>query len=444
MTFLDYQPRGVARELFRRRDPEVVLSGPAGTGKSRGVLEKVHACAEKYPGSRHLMVRKTRASLTSTGLITFEKNVLPPGAAEINYQQARYPNESVIVFGGMDKSSKIMSSEYDTIYVQEATELTEGDWEDLTTRLRWGRMPYQQMLADCNPGPPSHWLKRRANDGRTLMLESRHEDNPTLWTGSEWTGRGKDYLAKLDALSGARQKRLRHGIWAAAEGMVYDRYDPAVHLIPRFDVPAEWPRVWSIDFGFTNPFVWQVWAMDPDGRLYRILEIYKTQTLVEDHALMIRRVCKEHKEPRPVVVICDHDAEDRATLERHLGHIIGPTQPAFKSISPGIQAVQRRLRKAEDGKPRLMLLRDSLVERDAALDDIRRPCCTEEEIEGYVWPQAGAGRTTDLPPVKKDDHGMDGMRYTVACVDGVQIDPSEERTFHVTERPSEYLFAGHF
>jgi hypothetical protein len=45
------------------------------------------------------------------------------------------------MIGGMDKPTKIMSSEYDFIYVQEAIELTETDWENLTTRLRNGRCP---------------------------------------------------------------------------------------------------------------------------------------------------------------------------------------------------------------------------------------------------------------------------------------------------------------
>jgi len=166
MNHVDYRPKGAARELFTCKLPEVGLSGPAGTGKSRAVLEKLHTLADKYHGSRHLVIRKTRTSITSTTLVTFEKWVLPPGNATVNYQQAEYTNGSVIVFGGMDKSSKIMSSEYDTIFVPEATELQEAEWEDLTTRLRWGVVPYQQMLFDCNPGAPTHWLKRRANEGK--------------------------------------------------------------------------------------------------------------------------------------------------------------------------------------------------------------------------------------------------------------------------------------
>ena len=423
IRYIDYRPIGAARELFFRRDPEVGLSGPAGTGKSRGAFEKQHWAANKYPGSRHLCVRKTRASLTTTGIITYRSNVIEgDDSVQLSYQEAKYSNGSVIVFGGMDKSSKIMSGEYDTIFYQEATEGSEGEWEDLTTRLRWGRMPYQQMLFDCNPGPPTHWLKRRSTSGKLVMLESRHEDNPTLWDGQQWTEKGKKYIAILDNLSGARKMRLRHGIWAAAEGMVYDTYDPALHVIDRFEIPQAWPRVWGLDFGYTNPFVWQCWARDPDGRLYMYREIYMTQRLVEDHCRQIKSICKAENEPLPVAIICDHDAEDRATFERHMNL---PTRAAYKSISPGIQAVQNRLRKLGDGRPRLMFLRDSLVERDMSLDEIKKPCSTVEEIEGYVWPKSASGLLKDVP-VKKDDHGMDDMRYIVAAADGIDYDPGEQ------------------
>jgi PBSX family phage terminase large subunit len=430
MTFADYRPYGAALELFSCKAAETGMSGPAGTGKSRGLLEKIHACCEKYERCRVLLVRKTRTSLTNTTLVTFEQIVLPRGRAELNYQGARYPNGSVIDFGGMDKASKIMSSEYDIIAVPEATEFAENEWESMTTRLRWGRLPYQQMLYDCNPSHPRHWLKQRANAGKTVMLESRHEDNPSLWDGTNWTEKGKAYLSKLDALTGARYLRLRKGIWAAAEGMVYEGWDPAIHLVDRRDIPVEWPRVWSIDFGYTNPFVCQFWARDPDGRMWRYREFYRTQRIVEDHAKDIRELCRRENEPIPRAIICDHDAEDRATFERHIGLL---TLPAFKGISAGIQAVQARLRKAGDGRPRLMFLRDSLVERDEALAESKRPTCTEEEIDAYVWPPGATNRET---PVDRDNHGMDAMRYAVAAADGVQYDPAKQGVpFETTAYP---------
>lgn len=411
-----YRPLGAARELFRRRDPEIVLSGPAGTGKSRAVLEKLHACAEKYDGCRLLIIRKTRSSLTSTGVVTYTDIVMPPGAAEVTYQQATYPNGSVISFGGMDKPSKIMSSEYDIIYVQEATELTEDDWESLTTRLRWGRLPYQQMIGDCNPSAPSHWLKKRAQAGRLIMMESRHEDNPYLWSNGQWTEKGKAYIAKLDALTGVRHDRLRLGSWAAAKGAVYSGYNPAIHLIDREDIPQFATRIWTVDFGYTNPFVWQAWAIDHDGRMIRYREIYHTQRLVEDHVKTIIEAVRG--DALPDAIICDHDAEDRATLERHLGV---PTTPAMKAVSPGIQAVQQRLRIGKNDRPRIVLMRDSLVERDQELVEAHKPTCTEEEIESYTWAQGIADKTADAP-VKRDDHGLDAMRYAVCAVDDIVSD----------------------
>jgi phage terminase large subunit len=406
-----YQPRGAARELFGLRDPELLLSGPAGTGKSRACLEKLHLCALKYAGMRGLIVRQTRVSLTDSALVTFEEKVLPArsplgeGPSRATRRSYRYPNGSELTVAGLDRPSRVMSTEYDLIYAQEAIELTEEGWEALTTRLRNGVMPYQQLLADTNPSSPSHWLKQRCDSGRCRLLESRHEDNPAVTP---------EYLARLDQLTGARWHRLRWGRWVQAEGIVYDEWDPAVHLLPPGALPpghAAWPRYWAFDFGFTNPFVWQEWAEDPDGRLYLLRELYETGRLVEDLARDIRALTSGG--PTPRALVCDHDAEDRATLERHLG--LGRTIRAHKDVSPGIQAVKSRLLRAGDGKPRLYLLSNALCRRDASLAEAGRPCRTQDEFDGYVW-EPGRRREE---PCKRDDHGLDALRYVVAEVDGL-------------------------
>ena len=117
------------------------------------------------------------------------------------------------------------------IYVQEATELDLADWLALTTRLRNGVMPYQQVIADCNPDAPTHWLWLRGQRGVLSLLHSRHEDNPTLWRSGEWTEAGLVYLARLDQpgvlnpetgeREGAEYQRLRHGQWVQATGQIY-------------------------------------------------------------------------------------------------------------------------------------------------------------------------------------------------------------------------------
>ena len=197
-----YRPAGAALELAICRDREVLIEGPAGTGKSRAALEKLHAAAGKHPGMRGAILRKTRKSLTQSAMVTFEQKVIAPADGvrwRSTAQEYQYPNGSVLVVGGLDDPQKIMSSEYDLIYVQEATEATEHDWEMLATRLRNGVMPYQQLIADCNPGAPTHWLNQRCNKGLTARLLSRHEDNPSI---------SEDYLDRLRALSGVRRARL--------------------------------------------------------------------------------------------------------------------------------------------------------------------------------------------------------------------------------------------
>jgi phage terminase large subunit len=381
----------------------------------------------RWAGARCLIVRKTRESLTESALVTFEEKVLPAqspicqGAQRRMRQAYHYPNGSEVVLGGLDKPSKVMSTEYDLIYVQEAIELHENDWESLTTRLRNGVVPFQQMIADTNPDSPRHWLYQRAMAGRTAMIESRHEDNPILWdrVNRRWTPVGIDYIAKLDGLTGPRRDRLRFGRWVQAEGVVYDGWDRQVHLIPRFAIPDSWRRIRSIDFGHTNPFVCLWIAIDDDGRMYVYREIYFTKRTVKVHAALINKLSEGE---RYEFTVADHDAEDRATL---LENGIA-TVPANKAVLPGIEAVQERLKVAGDDRPRLFVLEDSLVERDQSLVEAKRPTCLIEEIDGYIWAKGQDGKPVKDEPVKENDHSVDSLRYATMAVDrrvGIIEDP---------------------
>jgi phage terminase large subunit len=93
------------------------------------------------------------------------------------------------------------------------------------------------------------------------------------------------------------------------------------------------------------------------------------------------------------------------------------TLPARKEVSPGIQAVQARLRKAGDGRPRVYVVRDALVRRDPELADAGKPTCFVEEITGYVWAKGPDGKAAKEAPEKVNDHAMDTFRYVVAQAD---------------------------
>src|SRR3546814_16816092 len=101
------------------------------------------------------------------------------------------------------------------------------------------------------------------------MAYSTHQDNPALWDGTTWTSEGERYLAELRNLTGVQRQRLLDGRWVAAEGIIWPEFDPAVHLVDRFDIPDDWTRYWTVDFGYIHPLVAQWWAVDPAGEIGR-------------------------------------------------------------------------------------------------------------------------------------------------------------------------------
>jgi phage terminase large subunit len=426
--------RGASLEAQTTTARSWVLEGPAETTKTWGGLSRLDADMRKYPGAKGAIVRKVRADMDGTVLDTYRQLLRLRGEVRIlggeHPEIFEYPNGSRVFIGGMDRPGKVLSGERDAIYCNQLEEFSLSDFGLLTTRCtgRGAVMPDPWLGGDCNPGPPTHWILGRPE---LTLLHSRHEDNPSLFLDDgtpteQWT---KRTLPTLDALPGVLRDRLRFGRWVSAEGAVYDGWDRAIHLIQRSALPQIQRWVCGVDFGYTNPFVWARFGIDDDGRIYLEREIYRTRRIVEDHAAQIRRLNEGY---RIEATICDHDAEDRATLERH-----GiSTTTAHKALEPGIQNIQSRLRKAGDGRPRLFVVEDALVDRDEALVAAHKPTCTAQEFEVYRYRTAVDGRPLKEEPVKEDDHGMDLLRYVAAYVDDIGKPPSQPFHFIPIGEPS--------
>jgi len=430
----------LAKFFSNTKDVELILDGPAGSGKTRVALERQHLICCKYPNCRGLVTRKYRSSMNETCLQVLDKSVYADKHG-VPYRDAPhwwerdqkyvYDNGSEIIVAGMDDPTKIMSSQYDWAYWNEVIEGKQDEWLSIMTRLRNGAVPYSQMLGDTNPGHPKHWIKQREADGLLTMYPTNHKDNPVYWNRLEkrWTKLGEDYVNRIlrDSLSGHIRDRLYLGLWKAAEGLVYDMWNPDIHVVPRRDVPRHWPRYWVFDFGFVDPFVWIELVEDTDsgGILYLHRELYHTGMTVKD---AIHFILDHSKGINPYALICDHDAEDRATVEQESGML---TLPAFKKISPGIQAVQHRLKGTRfGGKPGFMVMNDANLLLDKSLKARHKPTCTEEEFPNYQWDigKMAQDRYKDLP-IDRDNHGMDVVRYGIGFVDDIAIDPQE--TSHV-------------
>lgn len=403
MQELRYRPKGNHRKLWVEPRPRrLLLSGPAGTGKTRAILELVHYYAQTYPGSRHLILRRYRTQCTESVLATFETFVVPGyswvrNQGRLNRHSYVLPNGSEIIIGGLDKPEGFRSMEFDTVYIGEATQISADQFWEVDARLRWPVMPFKQALMDCNPDSPNHWLYNACQRGDITMIPTTHADNPAVTA---------DYLESLRALPGIKRKRLYEGLWVSAEGSIYPEFGPDCIIEP-FQVPDSWPRVVGVDFGYNNPTAAQWWAISPDDVAYLYREIYHTGLAPAQLGEMLMK----YSQGEPVYkYFTDHDATDRATLK-----MMGiTTMRADKAVLSGIEACARRMLPNDQGKRRLYLMRGALVRTDPALVLTGQPTCLADELPSYRW--ADPVQTTGLvrdQPHKHNDHACDAMRYAL-------------------------------
>lgn len=408
-----YEPIPWQVKAWRDTTRVCLYGGAAGGGKSRAAAEKLHGFCIKYPGAVGIALRKAREFASKSVVYALRSAIGDDPSVTYNASDLmfHYANGSRIFVAGMKDEGQRQAlrsingdGSADFIWAEEANALTEDDYNELLGRLRGKAAPWRQILLTTNPDGPMHWIKTRLMDGGEASVHySSAKDNPHL---------PPEYLQTLESITGVLGMRLRDGLWVQAEGVVYDTWDDALHMIDRMPAGWEaWRKIRVIDFGYVNPLVCQWWAIDPDGRMYRYREIYMSKRTVAQHADKINLLSRGETYE---ATVCDHDAEDRATL-RQAGI---QSVSAIKDVSRGIQAVQQRLNRGHDDKPRLFLLKNALVERDGLLVEERKPTSTEQEVPGYVWQVTADGRPNKEEPLKLNDHGVDALRYAVMYLDG--------------------------
>lgn len=407
-----YAPLEWQIEPLNDKSSTLLLTGAAGGGKSRCAAEKINAYCWRYPGSTWLILRKAR-EWASKSIVPFMWQSVMGRDKRIKYNKSEgifyYPNGSVIYSGGMmdDKQRESVRSiggdgGLDGAWLEEANAFTRNDYEEIIGRVRHTAANWQQIILTTNPDAPTHWIyKDLIQGGGASVYYSSAKDNPN---------NSPAYIVNLQKLTGVMKDRLVDGKWVQAEGAIYYEFDPQIHMIDADKCPPFIRRYRAIDFGYSNPFVCQWWGEDADGRLYRYRELYVTKKLVED---LTPKIIGYSKEESIDSSVADHDAEDRATMEKHGIY----THPAKKDVSPGIQAVKARMKVQSDGKPRIFFVRGALVEADPLLEADKKPLCTEDEIPGYAWKKYEDGKPNKEEPVKLNDHGCDTTRYMVAHVD---------------------------
>ncbi len=401
-----YELRGGNGQLFTSTEQEVMCSGPAETGKTVAAVLKAHAICDQVPGAQGAIVRKAYNSLTGSVIRTYERIIQPESRGITIYggnkpERFIYPNGSVIWMGGMDNASRVLSSERDFIYVNQAEELTLDDWETLVTRCtgRGSVVKHAQLFGDCNPAGSLHWIRKRE---ALRLLTTRHTDNPSLYTVTgELTEQGRRSMAALNALTGIRRKRLLEGIWATAEGAVYDMFNPSVHVCVR-SVTEMMRWFLAMDEGYTNPAVILLIGEDSDGRHHCFREFYRSGVLQAEVVQQAKvrfmnpagwAMTQPGETPPQLTARCSKAAVDEsaAGLIADLNNAGVSSAGAKGRVLDGINYVQNRLKIQGDGRPRFTI----------------DPSCINlvNEMESYVW------RPEKDVPLKENDHACDAYRY---------------------------------
>ena len=281
--------------------------GARGGGKSWAVRTKAKILAAVYAGIKVLIVRRTFRELLNNHINPLRKEL--HGLAKFNKSEKvfTFPNGSTIAFGYCDSDGDLgqyQGAEYDVIFLDEATQLQEAWIKEINACVRGVNNFPKRTYYTCNPGGASHgYIKRLFIDRRFEEAEKPEDysftqalvqDNRALMESQP------EYVAQLETLPPKLREAWLYGKWDVYEGQFFEdfRTEPDArkcheagitpeearehgrwtHVIKPFDLNSGERRGWNImrsyDFGYGKPFSLGYWAVDYDGVLYRILEIY--------------------------------------------------------------------------------------------------------------------------------------------------------------------------
>jgi hypothetical protein len=416
--------RGAAQEAQSTTAREWIISGPYETGKTWAALWRLDAEARHHAGAQYAIVRKVRADMDGSVLVTWKKLIGMSGSGAAPFGGERpqwydYPNGARVWIGGLDRPEKTLSGERDGIYVNQAEELDEHDWETIGTRTtgRGAVTPHPMLFGDCNPGAEDHWIIRRRDAGTLTLLESRHEDNPALFLPDRvtLTEQGERTMAILDALTGVRYQRGRLGRWVGAEGMYFTQLHADRHLVPR---PAfqGWPVWAALDYGFSHPLSFGVFTQDQKDRVYLLGRHAQHKWYIPQHVRAIDELLDGLGiDKRVLRVVAGHDCwatghDDPETIADKFAKVGYPLERAIISRVIGARAVGERLGNPESKVPPSLFFCDK-----GAFDALARMVHDPRNTEDVLKVNADAeGRGGD------DDYDM--VRYGVmAATQAIEV-----------------------
>lgn len=400
MTIMEQMPMSVrqARSIGESTATINIWEGAVRSGKTVASLLKWLIYVAQAPTTGELvMIGKTTQTIHRNLFTTLQDPALFGPIAKLIHYTPGAPTASILgrtvhIVGANDAKAepKIRGFTCAGAYVDEATLVPALFWEQLLARMS---VDGAQLFATTNPDSPAHWLRRDWLTNSSAPVRSwkfKIDDNKFL---------PARYIAERKAMYvGLFYRRFILGEWVAAEGAIFDMWDPDRHTVDL--LPIERIQRWlglGIDYGTTNPLHAILLGLGNDRRLYAAAEW---------------RYDSRHHQRQLT------DSEYSERLRAWLGDVprYGPVQPQRVIVDPSAASFKAQLHRDR--------MRPHAAD-NAVMDGIRtisslfaqrqlivHSSCREliAEITGYSWDDRAQLLGEDKP-IKVADHGIDALRY---------------------------------
>lgn len=417
--------------------------GARGGGKSHILRIKAIGGALRYPGIKILVLRRSFADLDRT-LIGPMTALVPPALGTYNGSRhlLQITGGSEIRFGHFHDQAdagQYQGQEYDWIFIDEATQLTEDQFRTLGACLRGVNDIPKRMYLTCNPGGVGHlWVKRlfvdralRADLGERgedyLFIPATVEDNRVLMEKSP------DYVRMLDLLPEDIRKAHRYGDWDALAGQYFGEFTPATHVVPSAPPGEDWALYRSIDYGL-DMFACLWIGVDPGGRYHVYREVQQPGLVVSEAARLMRDLTPPGEAARLLGTVAPLDLwnrqKDTGRTMAEVFSACGAPLLKAKGVMDRVQGwvlLKEALQTGKDGRPGLLVSQGCtcLIRNLPALQHSEKnpsDCATEphhithicDALRYFVRYRAIAGTAAEAP----EDDGPRPATYRESMTGG--------------------------
>jgi hypothetical protein len=305
--------QGPQMQFLAASEREVFYGGARGGGKSYAMLiDPLRYCDKQH--HRALLLRRSMPELRD--MINHSQRLYGqayPGAKWREQEKEwRFPSGARIEFGYAENLTDVLryqGQSYTWIGIDELPQYpTPEIYNFLRSSLRSvdPEIPVF-MRATGNPGNVgSLWVKEMFVDpsepneafqvhidtiaGRKSItrrfIPAKLQDNPYLMQTD-------DYMIMLSSLPEVQRKQFLEGDWSAFENSAFPEFDITTHVVQPFDIPRNWLRFRTCDWGYSSAACVLWLAVDYDNNFWVYREHY-TQRVTAD--VFARQVLEKERD----------------------------------------------------------------------------------------------------------------------------------------------------